>query len=129
MLKLLNISGRFLVGLLLIAGAPGLLPAAADESSWVSATTGKSLALNVLEPKNSPAGQPLPLVIYLENLAAPRIGTESDEVILQDFLKQGYRVATLDYAHDPKARVPYLNRDLFELRKAVQAKTLLPGRD
>lgn len=102
--------------------------AAADGSRWVSPTTGQSLAMNVLEPKSLPDGQPLPLVIYLENLGAPRVGTESDGTILRDFLKQGYRVVTLDFAHDPKARVPYLNRDLFELRQAIQGQTLLPGR-
>jgi len=121
--------GRLLVGLLMVAGVLRLPSAVAEEARWVSPATGQSLAMNVLEPKTAPAGQPLPLVIYMENLAAPRVGTESDQVIVQDFLKQGYRVLTLDFAHDSKARVPYLNRDLFELRKAIQGKTLLPGRE
>jgi hypothetical protein len=129
MQEFIKLSVRVIASLWLVGSALGSQPVAADESRWVSVTTGRALLINLLEPKNLPAAQPLPLVIYLENLAAPRMGTESDEHILQDFLNQGCRVLTLDYAHDPKARVPYLNQDLFELRKAVQGKTLLPGRE
>jgi hypothetical protein len=94
---------------------------------WSSAVTGKTLDMTVLEPDVLKTNQPTPMVIYLENLAVPRVGTDGDRAIIQDFLKQGYLVVTMDYAHDPKARVPFLNRDLFNLREDVLHKNFLPG--
>ena len=95
--------------------------------SWPSITTGQSLDLKVLEPAGLRTNEPAPVVIYLENLAVPRVGSDSDESILRSFLKEGYLVVTLDYDRNPNARVPFLNRDLFELRDEVLHKTFLPG--
>ena len=67
----------------------------------------------------------MPVIIYLKNLAAPRVGTENDEVILRDFRAQGYLVATLDFANHTNARVPFLNRDLGKLRDDIRAKKFL----
>jgi hypothetical protein len=63
--------------------------------------------------------------LYLKNLAAPRIGTESDDAILHDFHTNGYLVVTLDFAHQPKARVPFINRDLGKLRDDLHTKAFL----
>ncbi len=101
--------------------------ASAQNTTWPSETTGQALGRKVLEPAGFKASQPTPVVIYLENLAAPRAGTDSDEAIIDDFLKQGYLVVTLDYDHNTKARVPFLNRDLFNLREEVLHKKFLPG--
>jgi len=68
---------------------------------------------------------PLPVVFYLQNLAAPRAGTESDAAILQDFRDSGYLVVTVDFASHANSRVPFINRDLGKLRDDVLAKTLL----
>ena len=99
----------------------------AEENGWSSPVIGKNLSMKVLEPKNFQAGQPHPLIVYLENLAAPRVGTDSDDSIIHDFLEKGYVVVTLDYAHDPKACVPFINADIFEIRKELHGKQFLSG--
>jgi hypothetical protein len=93
---------------------------------WTSIATGRTLALQVVPPAGG-GGAPRPLVIYLENLPAPRVGTDSDAAILGDLRAAGYLVATLDYGRDPRARVPYLNRDLGKLRDDVRSGRLLPA--
>lgn len=97
-----------------------------ESPPWQSAITGQSLALTVAEPLERKDGAALPLVIYLKNLSAPRAGTETDEAIVKDLREAGNLVVTLDYARHPKARVPFLNRDLGKLRDDVRAKTFLP---
>lgn len=93
-------------------------------NSWHSVATGRNLALSVLPPQ-APGTHRLPVVIYLQNLAAPRVGTDSDEAIISDFLKEGFLVVTLDYAKDAKARVPFINRDFAELRSQIHRKQFL----
>ncbi|MFT3781433.1 MAG: hypothetical protein QM790_05395 [Nibricoccus sp.] len=89
--------------------------------TWTSKATGEVLRVAIHEPAIVDAAAPtaVPTVIYLLNLAAPRVGTDSDETILIDFMKQGFRVITLDYAKNPKARVPALNVDLGKLRDDI----------
>ena len=93
---------------------------------WTSVATKQSLKVAVLKPKQPNTNQPLPLIIYLENLASPRAGTDSDEAIVHDFLNDGYVIVTLDYAHYPDARVPFINWDIIDLRDKVRAKEFLP---
>lgn len=95
--------------------------------SWPSLITSNSVEIKILEPVTATTNAPLPAIVYLENLAAPRTGTESDDAILNDFRKAGYLVAELDYAHQPKACVPFLNRDLGKLRDDIRAKKFLAG--
>ncbi len=97
----------------------------AQNSDWTSAVTGHALNLKILEPSELQTNRPTSVIVYLENLVAPRIGTDSDEDIIQDFLKQGYLVVMLDFAHDAKARVPFINRDLGKLRDDFRAKKIL----
>lgn len=97
-----------------------------QEKTWPSVATKQTLKMTVLKPAESITNQPLPLIIYLENLPAPRIGTDDDNSIIKDFLSQGYVVVTLDYAHQSEARVPFINQDLIELRNQVLHKSLLP---
>lgn len=92
---------------------------------WQSLVTSNPLELKILEPVRAQTNAPLPVIIYLENLAAPRTGTESDSAIIKDFRADGYLVATLDYAKHPQARAPFLNRDLGKLRDDIRAKKLL----
>jgi hypothetical protein len=117
----------FAASLMLATGCLRAQPASTPDTHWASVVTGRKLDLKVFEPREFHTNQPTPLVIYLENLAAPRTGTDSDQAIIGDFLNDGYLVATLDYGHDPKARVPFINRDLFNLREEVLHKTLFPG--
>jgi hypothetical protein len=98
---------------------------ASAHGQWQSVVSGQLLDFTVREPDGATNHQPLPVVIYLKNLAAPRVGTESDETILRNFHTNGYLVVTLDFAHQPQARVPFINRDLRKLRYDLRAKTFL----
>lgn len=104
----------------------GAQTAAAQTNQWPSAVINQTIKMMLLKPGVTRTNQPLAMIFYLENLAAPRVGTDSDESIIHDFLKDGYLVVTLDYAHHPSARVPFLNRDLLQLRTEVLNKTFLP---
>ena len=53
-----------------------------------------------------------PTVVYLKQLATPRVGAESDATILTDFRTAGYLVVELDFANRTNACVPFINRDL-----------------
>ena len=92
---------------------------------WQGIGTGKALNFTVLEPVMVTSNQPLPVIIYLKNLAAPRVGTESDESILRDFHTNGYLVVTIDFNHHHQARVPFINRDLGKLRDDLRARSFL----
>ena len=59
--------------------------APAQETTWPSIATKQSLKITVLKPEGFNSNQPAPLIVYLENLAAPRIGTDSDEAIIRRF--------------------------------------------
>jgi dienelactone hydrolase len=109
-----------------------LLPwmASAGES-WTSPATGGALSLHLFEPEASLPGATsaaTPLVFYLKNLAAPRIGTEPDEAILRDLRATGHLVAVVDYAGHPRSVVPSIYPDLVRLREDVQAKRLFADR-
>jgi fermentation-respiration switch protein FrsA (DUF1100 family) len=123
------LSTLFLTGALLTCslnrGAAQL--ATNQDREWPSAATGQGLKMTLLTPRSFDASRAWPLVVYLENLAGPRVGTEGDEAIIGDFLKNGYLVATLDYGHRAQAHVPFINRDLAELRKELLQKTFLAG--
>ena len=72
----------------------------------------------VLRGATSPANS-LATIVYLKNLAAPRVGHESDDAIVDDLVKDGYLVLVLDYAHDPKSISPDLAADLLKLRQDI----------
>jgi hypothetical protein len=92
---------------------------------WQGVVSSEPLGLAVLTPSRTPANAPLPTVLYLLNLACPRVGTESDETIITDLQAAGYLVVTIDYAGRTNARMPFLNRDLGKLRDDIRAKQLL----
>jgi len=112
-----------IITLLALAGVFITSSAFAAVESWSSPVTGSTLELKVLDPVS--AHTPLPVIIYLENLATPRTGTEGDDAILKDFHAAGYLVAVLDYQHAPQACAPFINRDLGQLRDDLGAKKLL----
>lgn len=104
--------------------------AAFAKPTWHSVGLDAAIACKLLEPTVAPtsAQSPLQVIIYLENLAAPRIGTDSDEAIIADFRATGYLVAVLDYARHPQSRWPHLTPDLVALRAQIHQKTFLAGR-
>ena len=117
---------RLLSGVIFLLLPAGL--AWADES-WASPATGKALALQILVPDDaSPSGAAAPVVFYLTNLSAPRVGTEPDEPILRDLRAAGYLIVLLDYAGDPHATTPWIYRDLVRLREDLRAGHLLADR-
>jgi sugar phosphate permease len=65
---------------------------------WESLATSRPVELAFRLPDSAPEGVARPMIVYLLHLAAPRVGTESDDVIIRDFLAAGYLVATLTYA-------------------------------
>ncbi len=113
------------IRLLLLTFVTFALTAGAAVEKWPSASTNRELELTILEPTNSTNNVALPVIVYLKNLAAPRVGTESDETILQDFRAAGNLVAVLNFAHATNARAPYINRDLGKLRDDLRAKKFL----
>jgi acetyl esterase/lipase len=107
---------------------PVLLSVPVWAATWTSPATGRELALELLDPTAAVVpGAPVPVVFYLENLATPRAGTESDEAIISALRATGHLVIVLDYAHHPHARSPWLEQDLVDLRRRLQLKTLLAG--
>ncbi|MGC4071424.1 MAG: hypothetical protein QM760_02675 [Nibricoccus sp.] len=99
---------------------------ATTSAPWQSIATNLPLTFTILPPDTSasPAAK-VPLVFYLENLAAPRIGTDSDESIVQELRASGCLVVVLDYQKHPRARLPFLNRDLGKLRDDLRAGLIL----
>lgn len=107
---------------------PALLANASVTSriQWESVALGSVLDGEIHEPQKRVADPTTPFaaIIYLKNLAAPRLGTESDDAIINDFLAQGYLVVTIDYKDDPHARVPHINRDLGKLRGDILSRKI-----
>jgi hypothetical protein len=94
-----------------------------------SPTIGSTINGTVMVPPK-PATNPdgtIPTVIYLKNLAIPRLGQEPDETIIRDLLADGDLVLVLDYGKSSKADSPALNADMLELRQEIggKKKTLL----
>ena len=111
---------RYIVTLIAWVALTGSVAAAAKrQMNWDSTALGKTVALEVLPPDGATGKEAPPIVVYLKGLATPRIGTEGDETILADFLKDGFVVVTVDYAGAPKAAPPHLNADLLKLRTDV----------
>ena len=60
---------------------------AGNTLTWKSPTTGGDVRGEVITPAD--AGAKLPTVVVLKNIAAPRVGTESGQTIVDDFAKSG----------------------------------------
>ena len=96
-----------------------------EQRTWTAAVSDVPIHLTVFRPATTTTNSPLPVVFYLQNLAAPRVGTESDASILRDLHETGYLVVMVDYAKATNARMPFINRDLGKLRDDIRAKKLL----
>src|SRR5580700_790692 len=99
------------------AVGPTTLPAT-TEIKWQSATTGATIDGTLLVPAHPTltAAGLQPTIIYLKNLAIPRLGQEPDESILADLLAAGDLVLVLDYQKNAHAVSPDLNADMLKLR-------------
>jgi dienelactone hydrolase len=96
-----------------------------EQRQWSGAASDKPIMLTVFRPVNVLTNMPLPVVFYLQNLAAPRVGTEPDADILRAFNAAGYLVVTVDFAGRTNARIPFINRDLGKLRDDIFKRKLL----
>jgi dienelactone hydrolase len=96
--------------------------------TWKSATTGGDVRGEIFAPND--AAKPTPTVVVLDNLAAPRIGTEPTSEIVKDLVATGHLVLVLDYARHAAAVSPTMNADVLLLREQIAGKrpTLLVDR-
>lgn len=74
--------------------------------AWESPLLGKSISCKVHLPDSDAVKKPV--VVYLENLPAPRLGKLDDEALIRGFLAQGMIVIEADYEGDPRAAAPEL---------------------
>ena len=73
-----------LIAIAVLALIENQAPAQSSGLTWPSPATGRELNLEVLRPKNFTTNRPEPLILYLENLAAPRVGTDDDQTIIRE---------------------------------------------
>lgn len=90
---------------------------------WASVAVGRGLVRTAYLPDLVAVGTPVPTIVYLLNLAAPRVGRDSDAAIVQAFLEEGYQVITVDYEKSVEARQPAINPDLLKVREEVLSGT------
>jgi hypothetical protein len=74
--------------------------------SWESPLLGKSISCAVHLPDSE--AKKNPVVVYMKNLTAPRLGELDDETLVQGFLDQGMMVIEVDYKGDRRAKAPEL---------------------
>ena len=79
---------------------------AAQTMSWKSQLLGKSISCAVRLPDSD--AEKSPVVVYMKNLPAPRLGELDDETLIKGFLDQGMMVIEADYQDDPRAAAPEL---------------------
>ena len=82
---------------------------ASAQDTWRALILKQPIKMEVLKPQGSNSANPLPAILYLENLATPRVGTDSDDAIVHDFLSEGYLVVKLR----PQTRPPPLHQPGF----------------
>jgi hypothetical protein len=78
----------------------------AQSMPWESALLEKSISCAVRLPDSS--AEKKPVVVYLKNLPAPRLGKRDDETLIKGFLDQGMMVIEADYEGDSRAAAPEL---------------------
>lgn len=109
---------------------PSLRPSLKTSLEWNSPTLNRSIPLNIYFQGTPGKWEKPEVIVYLKNKAWERIGMESDESILADYLQKGFVVITADYGKDAKAVSPAFDQDLNELLRRVygyQSKSFLEG--
>ncbi len=100
-----------------------LTPYLRGTKMWHSQLLGRAVPLKMYFHKESETETPAPIIVYIQNSAAPRIGTEPDNSILLDFIADKYLVVTVDFGNDARAVSPKLEQDLWDLRGALYGHT------
>jgi acetyl esterase/lipase len=96
--------------------------------TWESAATRGDVAMRVREPAAIRVGDALPTIVYLKNLSIPRLGRDSDDVIVADLRAAGFVIVEVDYAHHARAISAGLQADVLKLRRDIAGKKLLGER-
>src|SRR5580704_11376003 len=127
--KICLLNSRMKFFCICLIGLFGCPAGALAEIQFHSPATGAVINGTVMLPTKPAANADgtIPTIIYLKNLSIPRLGTESDDSIINDLLASGDLVVVLDYAKNPKAVSPQISADMLELRQEIggKKKTLL----
>lgn len=97
---------------------------------WPSPSLNREITLNIYYQGTPAKWEEPEVIVYLKNKAWERIGQESDQSILSDYIGKKFIVITADYGNDPKAVSPSFDKDLNELFRGVygfKAPPLLEG--
>ena len=93
----------------------------ASTGQWTSKVTGGTINYTSID-SNSPVKDyngNYPTIVYLENLAFQKIGGNSNAQDVAWLLSQGYRVIELDYANNPNAVTPTINKDIIAINDSI----------
>lgn len=116
--------------LLFIIGASPILPVDAQQSpaleanlkktiKWQSPTLNREIPLSIYYQGTPAKWEEPEVIVYLKNKAWDRIGRESDQSILSDYIGKKFIVITADYGNDPKAVSPLFDKDLNEIFRGI----------
>jgi hypothetical protein len=95
-------------------------------TTWESSTLDNSeVPLKIYHNAVQAPAEGFPVIMYCMNHGHKRIGQESDETILLDYILQDYIVITVDYGNDERAVSPAVNDELYALYEATFNNTLL----
>lgn len=86
---------------------------------WSAPKIGVQLPIQIFYRESSNAGRRDPVIVYVMNHRAERIGQEPDASILQDYLEQRFIVVTVDFKNHPLAYSPCFDEDLLALHRAL----------
>ncbi len=98
--------------------AAGLAPI--QTGTFRSPLLKRNLEFRAFAP-DEPAGQPMPMVVYVKNLAAERLGTVPDNELIGSFLNDGMLVVEVDYRKDSRAHGANMYIDVLYLYRVFGA--------
>ena len=98
---------------------PSLQPHLKRSIAWHSPALNRGIPLNIYFQGTPDEWETPQVIVYLKNKAWERIGQESDESILTDYLEQRYIVVTADYGKDARAVSPGFDKDLNEIFRGI----------
>lgn len=69
--------------------------------------------------KVTPGYRQTPIIIYVINTSTERVGTESDEAILERMIRKGYVILLMDYNNSPLSKCPKLDFSVQQIRRRI----------
>ena len=101
------------------SGLKSLDPYLIRSSSWKCTTHEKEAPVRVYFLGGSTGPDGAEVIVYMKNRAWARIGEESDLSILNDYVRKGFIVVTVDFGDDKLAVSPQFDRDLYDIFRWV----------